>query len=63
AFQRLVLGAGNSASAHALASLGLQLPKSWLLAAPKLLPDLAWLRHAAPGKPAEYAYCFCRLQP
>ncbi|HEX5353362.1 MAG TPA: signal peptide peptidase SppA [Rhodanobacteraceae bacterium] len=63
AFQRFVLGIGNSASAHALASLGLQLPKSWLLAAPKLLPDLAWLRHAVPGKPVEYAYCFCRLQP
>jgi hypothetical protein len=46
-----------------LTSLGLQLPKSWLLAVPKLLPELSWLQHAVPGKPVEYAYCFCRLQP
>jgi protease-4 len=61
--QRFLLGVGDSASVRVLTSLGLQLPKSWLLAVPKLLPELAWLQHAAPGKPVEYAYCFCRLQP
>ncbi|HEX5353008.1 MAG TPA: signal peptide peptidase SppA [Rhodanobacteraceae bacterium] len=63
ALQRFLLGVGNSASVRALTALGLRLPNSWLLAAPKLLPDLAWLRHAVAGKPVEYAYCFCRLQP
>jgi len=43
--------------------LGLHLPKSWLLAVPKLLPELSWLQNARAGKPVEYAYCFCRLQP
>ncbi|MGH8182523.1 MAG: signal peptide peptidase SppA [Rhodanobacteraceae bacterium] len=61
--QRFFLGASNSASARVLASLGLQLPKSWLLAAHKLLPELSWLQGARAGKPVEYAYCFCRLQP
>src|SRR5690242_6890467 len=63
ALQRFFLGVGDSASARVLTSLGLQLPKSWLLAVPKLLPELSWLQHAVPGKPVEYAYCFCRLQP
>ncbi|HEX5959704.1 MAG TPA: signal peptide peptidase SppA [Rhodanobacteraceae bacterium] len=62
ALQRFFLGVGDSATAHVLASLGASLPKSWWLAAPELLPELAWLEHAAPGKPVTYAYCFCRLQ-
>ena len=61
--QRFFLGVGDSASAHVLTSLGMHVPESWLLAVPKLLPELAWLQHAAPGKPVTYAYCFCRLQP
>ena len=61
--QRLFLGVDDSASVRVLASLGLRLPKAWLLAAPKLLPELGWLRHAMPGKPVTYAYCVCRLQP
>lgn len=61
-WQRFLLGAGDSASAHVLASLGMSLPESWLVAAPRLLPDLSWLQHAMPGKPTQYAYCFCRLQ-
>ena len=63
AWQRLLVGVGDSVSVRALASMGVRLPESWLLAAPKLLPELGWLRHVAPGKPVEYAYCFCRLQP
>jgi len=62
-WQRFLLGAGDSASARVLTSLGLHLPKSWLLAVPKLLPELSWLQNARAGKPVEYAYCFCRLQP
>ncbi|HEY9112815.1 MAG TPA: signal peptide peptidase SppA [Rhodanobacteraceae bacterium] len=62
-WQRFLLGIGDSASARVLASLGASLPKSWLVAAPKLLPELSWLQHAVAGKPVEYAYCFCRLQP
>jgi len=61
--QRFFLGVGDSASARALTSLGLHLPKSWLLAIPKLLPELSWLQNARAGMPVEYAYCFCRLQP
>jgi protease-4 len=61
--QRFFLGVGDSASARVLTSLGVHLPQSWLLVAPKLLPELAWLQYAQPGKPVEYAYCFCRLQP
>jgi protease-4 len=62
-WQRFLLGIGDSASARVLASLGASLPKSWLVAAPKLLPELSWLQHAVAGKPVEYVYCFCRLQP
>jgi protease-4 len=61
--QRFFLGVGDSASARVLTSLGLQVPESWLLAVPKLLPELSWLQNARAGKPVEYAYCFCRLQP
>lgn len=61
-WQRFLLGVGDSASVRMLTSLGFSVPKSWLLAAPELLPDLGWLRYATPGKPVEYAYCFCRLQ-
>jgi protease-4 len=61
-WQRVLLGASDSASAHVLASLGFSLPKSWLLAMPKLLPDLQFLHHAQVGKPVAYAYCFCRLE-
>jgi len=61
-WQRFLLGAGDSASARMLAAMGLSLPKAWLVAAPKLLPELSWLQHAVPGKPVQYAYCFCRLQ-
>lgn len=59
--QRFLEGAGNSATARALAALGVSLPKSWLLAAPKLLPELALLRDVQPDKPQVYAYCFCTL--
>ncbi|TAM98671.1 MAG: signal peptide peptidase SppA [Rhodanobacteraceae bacterium] len=62
AFQRFLLGVGNSASVHVLASLGLGLPKAWLLAMPKLLPELGFLRGAQAGKPVTYAYCFCRMR-
>ena len=48
--QRFFLGVGDSASARVLTSLGVQVPKSWL-------------QNARAGKPVEYAYCFCRLQP
>jgi len=61
-WQRFLMGAGASASARMLTSLGLGLPKAWLIAAPKLLPELSWLQQAVPGKPTSYAYCFCRLQ-
>lgn len=60
--QRFFQGVSHSATARVLASLGVSSPKSWLLAAPKLLPELTLLRDAQPGKPVEYAYCFCRLQ-
>ncbi|HEX7348062.1 MAG TPA: S49 family peptidase, partial [Rhodanobacteraceae bacterium] len=63
AWQRLLLGASNSASVQVLAALGVRLPKAWLLAAPKLLPDLKFLAGAQAGKPTTYAYCFCRLEP
>lgn len=62
-WQRFLLGASDSASARVLTSLGMRLPESWLLVVPKLLPELSWLQNAVPGKPVEYAYCFCRLQP
>ena len=61
-WQRFLLDAGGSASARMLTAMGLGLPKAWLVAAPKLLPELSWLQHAVPGKPVQYAYCFCRLQ-
>jgi protease-4 len=61
-WQRFLLGVGDSASARVLTAMGLGLPKAWLVAAPKLLPELSWLQHAVPGKPMQYAYCFCRLQ-
>jgi protease-4 len=61
-WQRFLLGAGDSASARMLTAMGVSLPKAWLIAAPKLLPELSWLQHALPGKPTQYAYCFCRLQ-
>lgn len=61
AFQRFFLGLGNSASARVLASLGVRLPGSWLQALPRLAPELQLLEHAQPGKPLEYAYCFCRI--
>lgn len=60
--QRLLLkNAGDAA--RAFAALGLSLPQAWWVAAPKLWPELAWLRDAPAGKPVTYAYCFCRLQP
>ncbi|HEX7324616.1 MAG TPA: signal peptide peptidase SppA, partial [Rhodanobacteraceae bacterium] len=62
-FQRLTLGMGNSASVHALAALGVHLPRTWLAAIPHLMPALQLLEDAQPGKPTEYAYCFCRLRP
>ncbi|MGH8156152.1 MAG: signal peptide peptidase SppA, partial [Rhodanobacteraceae bacterium] len=61
--QRFLLGIGNSASMRALSSLGVHVPAAWMIAAPKLLPDLGFLRDAQAGKPLTYAYCFCRLQP
>jgi hypothetical protein len=45
-----------------LTALGLRVPEAWLIAVPKLLPEWSWLQHAVPGKPVQYAYCFCRLQ-
>jgi protease-4 len=61
--QRFLLGVGDSASARVLGSLGVHVPEAWLMAVPKLLPELSWLQNARAGKPVEYAYCFCRLQP
>lgn len=61
AFQRFFLGLGNSASARVLAALGVRLPAAWLQALPRLAPELQLLEHAQPGKPLEYAYCFCRI--
>jgi protease-4 len=61
--QRFLLGVGDSASVRMLGSLGVRVPESWLLELPKLLPELSWLQNARAGKPVEYAYCFCRLQP
>lgn len=61
-WQRFLLDMGDSASMRMLTSLGMSLPRSWLAAAPEFLPELAWLQHAVPGKPVEYAYCFCRLR-
>src|SRR5690348_633098 len=61
--ERFLEGAGNSATAQALASLGMHVPKSWLAAVPELAPAWSILQHAQPGKPATYAYCFCQLQP
>jgi protease-4 len=61
--QRFFEGVGNSATARALAGLGVHLPASWLAAVPELAPALSMLEHARPGKPVTYAYCFCRLRP
>ncbi|TAN08205.1 MAG: signal peptide peptidase SppA [Rhodanobacteraceae bacterium] len=61
-WQRLLLGAGDSASARALAALGLHLPRAWLTALPRLAPALQLLANAQPGKPVTYAYCFCRIR-
>ena len=61
--EKFLEGAGNSATAQALASLGVHVPKSWLAAVPELAPALSMLQYAQPGKPATYAYCFCQLQP
>ncbi len=61
--ERFLEGAGSSATARALASLGLHVPQAWLAAVPEIAPALALLEHAQPGKPTTYAYCFCRLQP
>ncbi len=60
-WQRFLLGVGDSASARVLTTLGVELPASWRLAAPQLLPALGFLQGAAAGKPATYAYCFCRV--
>ncbi|HEX5325049.1 MAG TPA: signal peptide peptidase SppA [Acetobacteraceae bacterium] len=59
--QRFLEGAGSSAAARVLASLGLHVPNAWLAAVPDLAPALSMLQHAQPGKPATYAYCFCRI--
>ncbi|MGH8152614.1 MAG: signal peptide peptidase SppA, partial [Rhodanobacteraceae bacterium] len=61
--QRFLLGIGNSASMRTLSALGVHLPAAWMIAAPKFLPGLEFLRDAQAGKPLTYAYCFCRLQP
>jgi protease-4 len=61
--QRFFEGVGNSATARALAGLGMHLPASWLAAVPRIAPELQWLEQAQPGKPVTYAYCFCGLQP
>ncbi len=61
AFQRFFLGVSNSASTKVLAALGVSLPESWLRALPRLAPELELLQQAQPGKPLEYAYCFCRI--
>ena len=62
AFQRFFLGLSDSASVRMLSALGLQVPKSWLAAVPRLAPELQLLEHAQPGKPITYAYCFCRIR-
>lgn len=61
--ERFLEGAGNSATAQALAALGVHVPKAWLATVPELAPALSMLQRAQPGKPATYAYCFCQLQP
>jgi protease-4 len=60
-WQRVLTGMGDSASAHALAALGVRLPVAWRLAAPEALPELGFLTGAEAGKPTTYAYCFCRV--
>lgn len=59
--ERFLEGAGDSATARVLASLGMHVPKAWLAAVPELVPALSMLQHAQPGKPDTYAYCFCRI--
>ncbi|MGH8233698.1 MAG: signal peptide peptidase SppA [Rhodanobacteraceae bacterium] len=59
--QRFFEGVGNSATAQMLASLGVRLPRAWLVAVPELAPALTMLENARPGQPQAYAYCFCRL--
>jgi protease-4 len=61
-WQRFFLGLSHSASARVLAALGIGVPQTWLAAIPRLAPALQLLRHAQPGKPTEYAYCFCQLR-
>ncbi|GAB3029330.1 signal peptide peptidase SppA [Oleiagrimonas citrea] len=56
--KRLMTGFGDSAAAHALASLGLQ-PPAWLREMRERIPGWTLLQHAKPGKLNVYADCLC----
>lgn len=59
-FQRLLLDLGRGHGSALLQAVGMRLP-AWLVEAPKLAPEMAFLQQLKPGKPQVFARCFCRL--
>ncbi|GAP65216.1 signal peptide peptidase SppA, 67K type [Mizugakiibacter sediminis] len=58
ALDRFLLDFSQSTLASWVRASGVALPH-WLVAAPRLAPELALFRHARAGMPQVYAYCFC----
>ncbi|HKR76322.1 MAG TPA: signal peptide peptidase SppA [Rhodanobacter sp.] len=58
AFERFMLGFGQSAGVQLLQSWGVRLPP-WFAQIHALAPELSLLRDARAGTPNVYAYCFC----
>ena len=58
AFERFMVGFGQSAGVQLLQSWGVRLPP-WFAQIHALAPELSLLRDARAGTPNVYAYCFC----
>lgn len=58
AFERLLIGFNQNATAHVLRAWGVRLP-AWAAQLPALAPSLQWLRNAKAGAPNIYADCLC----
>jgi protease IV len=57
-FERFLVNLNDSATVRMAQAYGVSLP-SWVVAMPRLAPELKLLGNAQAGKPQVYAYCFC----
>ncbi len=57
-FEQFLVSLNDSSATVALRAYGVHLP-SWVAQLPAMVPELALLRNAQPGRPNVYAYCFC----